>query len=194
MKKPRKQKMAINNKKIGLYAITGVAIAVIVIVSIFASGVQFPGSSIPETNLPTGTLFVSIKDKPTDLLNLNITLSDLFVHNDDNNTWIQLNFTAGVKEVYFDLLSLQNITKELSVAEIPVGNYSKIRMDVKAANATFEDGTTANLTVPPEHLDVIVKFQITQGHATEVLIDMQADSVAISSSHNLKPVLKATVE
>jgi hypothetical protein len=47
--------------------------------------------------------------------------------------------------------------------------------------------------VPSERIDVIVKFEVKEDAATQVLIDMTADWVAISNSHNLRPVLKATV-
>lgn len=92
------------------------------------------------------------------------------------------------------MLALRNVTKDLSLAQIPTGNYSKIRSDVKTANATYTDGTAVDLTVPPGHIDVIIKFEVTENQETKLLIDMQPDTVAISNSHNLKPILKATVE
>jgi hypothetical protein len=184
--------MATNRKRTGLYVTAGIAIAVVIIAAILASGVQFPGINGSQSN--TGTLFVSITDAPANLTNLNVTLSTMYVHNDDNDSWIQLGFTSGVTKVYFDLLALNNVTKELSTSAIPVGNYSKIRLGIESANATFADGTVMNLTVPPEHIDVIVSFQIKAGQGTDLLIDMQADTAAISQSGNLKPVLKATVQ
>lgn len=184
--------MAASSKKIGLYATVGVTMAVIIIAAIFASGIQFPGTN--QKSLSLGTLRVSITDAPADLANLNVTLDSLYVNNVDNASWIELNFTDGTSEVYFNLLALNNVSQELSVAQIPAGNYSKIRLDVIAANATFKDGTTADLRVPSGHIDVIIAFEIKPGQETNLLIDMQPDTVAISTSHNLKPVLKATVE
>ncbi len=105
-----------------------------------------------------------------------------------------MTFKDDVTSVYFNLLALQNVTKELSTLPRPVGNYSKIRLDVTAANATLNDGTTENLTVPPGHIDIIVSFEIKADQTTNVLLDMQVDTVAISQSGNLKPVLKATVQ
>ena len=133
-------------------------------------------------------------DAPADLTHLNVTINALYVHNDDNDSWIKQDFTGGVRNVYFDLLALKNVTKELSDIPMPIGNYSKIRLDIEAANATLNDGSTMDLTVPSEHIDVIASFQIKEGQTTNVLLDMQADTVAISHSGNLKPVLKATVQ
>ena len=42
--------------------------------------------------------------------------------------------------------------------------------------------------------DVIVHFEVKEASTTNILIDMTADFVAISHSHNLRPVLKATIE
>ena len=184
--------MAANGKKIGLYATVGVTIAIMIIAAIFASGIQFPGSN--PRSLALGTLRVSITDAPADLANLNVTVNGLYVNNDDTDSRIELNFTGATSEVYFNLLALNNVSQELSIAQIPAGNYSKIRLDVRAANATFTDGTTVDLKVPPGHIDVIINFEIKPSQETNLLIDMQPDTVAISNSHNLKPTLKATIE
>ncbi len=179
--------MATNGKRIGLYTGVGIAAAVLIIAAIFASGIQFPSSQ------KLGTLRVSITDKPVELENLNVTVSALYVNNASGG-WVQLPFTDGKSEVYFDLLSLNNVTQELSVAQIPAGNYTKIRLEVTTANATLADGSTVTLNVPPDHIDIIIHFEIKAGQETELLIDMQPDTAAISASNNFKPILKATVE
>jgi hypothetical protein len=184
--------MATNGKRTGIYIIAGVIVAVMIIAAIFASGVEFPSNSSNKSTL--GSLRVSITDAPADLTNLNITVDGLYVNSVDSNSWIELNFTDNTPQVYFDLLALRNVTKDLSLAQIPAGNYSKIRLDVKTANATYTDGTTVDLTVPPGHIDVIIKFEVTENQETKLLIDMHPDTVAISNSHDLKPILKATVE
>jgi hypothetical protein len=139
-------------------------------------------------------LSVSITNAPADLIHLNMALNALYVQNDKNCTWVQLNFTEGQSSVYFDLLALRYVTKELSTSLMPVGNYSKIRLDVAAANATLNDETTIDLRVPPGHIDIIVSFEIKADQITNVLLDMQVDTVAVSQSGNLNPVLKATVQ
>jgi hypothetical protein len=188
---PEEEPMAINHKKFGLYTIAGVVAAIVIIAAVFASGIEFPNSG---ANQKTGMLSVSIMDAPADLAHLNVTINGIYVQNDTGDSWIKLDFTGSVSSVYFDLLSLKNVAKDLSTSLIPVGNYSKIRLDVAAANATLNDGTTENLTVPPGHIDIIVSFEIKAGQTTNVLLDMQVDTVAISQTGNLKPTLKATVQ
>ncbi len=187
--------MAVTKKRISLYAIAGVAAAVIILASVLTSGVQFPGTAGGNGNLAMGTLFVRLKDAPADLQSLFVTLNALYVHDDKTDSWIELNFIDAESVVHFDLLTLQDVTLDLSEIELPAGDYSKIRMDVLEASAIFtgEEDETA-LRVPPGHLDVIVQFKIEEGQTTNVLIDMQVDKISISQSHNLKPVLKATVE
>jgi hypothetical protein len=82
---------------------------------------------------------------------------------------------------------------DLSLTEIPVGNYSKLRLSILTANATYMNGENVTLRVPSGKIDVIVHFEIKSGETTKLLLDMQADWVAISHSKNLRPVLKATV-
>ena len=141
----------------------------------------------------SGTLKVSITDAPVDLSKLEVTIDSIEVQS-QNSSWVNLAFIDGVQSVRVDLLTLQNITQELSTTQISTGNYTKIRLHVQDATATYKDGTTDNLTVPSEKIDVIIHFEIKENETTYILVDMTADSAAISASHNLRPVLKATVE
>jgi len=64
---------------------------------------------------------------------------------------------------------------------------------LKKKNATFASGDPVELTVPPGHIDIIIHFEIESDDTTVVLIDMEADWVAISENNSLRPVLKASV-
>ena len=183
-------------RKIGIYALSGILMASLIIGGIFVSGIQFPSFSthtFPTAEVHTGTLIILLEDAPVDLRHLNLTIDNLTVHNVENEKWIDIPFAKGTEEVYFDLLALENVTMTLSIADIPTGNYTKIRMKVKTANATFSDGNTTDLTVPPGHVDIIIRFEIKSDETTILLIDMQADWVAISKTNRLRPVFKADV-
>ena len=178
--------MATNKKQVGTYATAGVIIAVLMIAAIFASGI------LP--NQKMGTLRVSITDAPVELKKLDVTINGLYVNSKDSDSWTPLNFVDNKLEVNFDLLTLNNVIMDLSLQQIPAGSYSKIRLDVVKAEATFMDDTTAELKVPPGHIDIIISFEIKADQETSLLIDMQPDTVAISNSNNFKPIIKATVE
>jgi len=193
--------MTINGKKIGLYAAAGVLIAFLIIASVAISSLTIPSLRIPlfippSSPVPnTGTLVVMLTDAPVNLTHLNVTIDSISAHRQGygNETWVNLTFVNNVTEVYFDLLALQDVAMNLSITEIPPGNYTMIKMHIKTANATYADGNTTDLDVPSEHIKVIIHFEIVQGETMKLLIDMQSNWVAVSHSKKLRPVLKATV-
>jgi len=182
--------MGYDSRKLSLYGTTGVLAAALIIASVVFSGLRLP-TFVPNT----GTLVVKLTDAPVELKHLNVTIANLSAQRieDGNETWEKLSFVDGVSEVYVDILALQNVTQDLSITEISPGNYTKLRMTITTANATYIDGGTVDLKVPPGRIDVKVHFEIEAGETTRLLIDMQADWVAISHSQNLRPVLKAMV-
>jgi hypothetical protein len=178
-------------RKIGLRAAAGFIIAITIILAVFVSGIQ-----LPTVRAKTGNLTVLLTDAPADLKHLNITIDSLATLNvdDPEENWIDLPFVNDAEEVYFDLLALYNITMELSDEEIAAGNYTKLRMTIKTANATKTDGEIIDsLKVPSGKLDIIIHFEIKPEDSTTLLIDMEADWVAISKSNRLRPVFKATI-
>jgi hypothetical protein len=84
---------------------------------------------------------------------------------------------------------------DLSITEVPLGNYTKLRMYVNAASANFTgpEEELVSLTVPPGKIDIKIHFKIEAGKTTELLVDMQADWIAVNKNHKLRPVLKAVV-
>jgi len=201
--------MEVKSKTVGLRLAAGVAIATVIIVAVFASGVQLPSTLAPNDGIYTdmGRLTVLLKDAPVEVDELWITITDLSVHKagDDDGEWVQIDFSALTEELTFDLLQYQNNeTLDLADVELGVGSYNKIRMSVIDANATYYDVDTEGepiedtievvpLKVPSGHIDVITKFNITATEDVVVLIDMQPDLVSISNSNNLRPVLKASI-
>ena len=90
------------------------------------------------------------------------------------------------------------MSETLSETELPAGNYTKIWMHVLAANATYPDGTVANLKVPSDTIKVLLKphLSLEDGGQMTVLIDLQPEdlnAIAVSQSLNLRPVIKSLV-
>ncbi len=186
--------MAEDKRHAGIYGAAGILVAMLVIAGIVTSGINFPSLRLPSIVSERGTLVIKLTDAPVDLENLFVNISRLEAHRvGDGETWIDLSFVNGTSWVYVDILALENVTMDLSITEISPGNYTKLRMFVTSANATFEDGDEIELTVPSGKIDVIVHFEIKAGETTKLLVDMQADWVAISHSRRLRPVLKATI-
>jgi hypothetical protein len=178
-------------KRNAYFGIAGILVAVVIIAGFVAAN-NF-------LRPVTGTLTIRIMDKPVELKHLNMTI-DWVKIKDDNGNWYNLTIENPNEDgtFYFDLLALQNVSKTLSVTEIPEANYTAIWMHVLTANATYPDETTADLNVPSDVIKVLLKphLSLEGGGQVTVLIDLQPDdlnAIAISHSLNLRPVIKATV-
>ncbi len=195
--------MAISTKRISAYMIVGVLLAAVVIAAVYSSGVRLPSSTTGSDNSGgpgstqlvsrSGTLVVAIKDAPVQIAELWVTIDSIEV-NSDQNGWTSIPLLDGQPTQPFDLLKLQNSALDLSQVQLAAGTYNKVRLHVSSAESADEvDGQRTSLKVPSGKIDVIISFEVKEGESTKVLIDMTADWVAISASHNLRPVLKATV-
>ncbi len=183
--------MAASKRKIGIYSIAGIGIASIIIVSILVSGLS-PLAG-PSNNKAVGTLSISVKDAPVELQKLDLTITAIYVQNAEEDSWKSMPLIDDQSEVSFDLLALRDISMEISATQLPVGNYTKVRLEVSSAIATYPDDSTQDLKVPPGHIDIIAKFTISENQETKLLIDIQPDTMAISHSGNFRPVIKTTI-
>lgn len=196
-------KMANGAKKIGLYAGVGILAAILIISGVGFSGLTFPSLRFPDFFSPPptpptmGTLIIKVCDKPANLTELWLTIDKVSAHRqgEGNETWIDLAFINGVSNVTFDLLKLYNVTMDLSVTQIPPGNYTQIRMHVATANATEVGGDSYDLIVPSNGVLKIVNLHVTieVGEETALLIDIVPDHIHISQSHRFSPTLKAKI-
>src|SRR5512140_2147804 len=121
--------MAINSK-LSLYVFVGIAAAVILIAAIYTSGIQLPSNGGSQNPTTLGTLMVSIKDAPVELSKLEVTIDSIEVQS-ENNGWTTLPFVEGTPTVNFDLLTLKEISKTLSITQLQAGDYSTIRFHVR---------------------------------------------------------------
>lgn len=169
------------------YGTAGVFVAVVIIAGLVAGNYLIRPVE--------GTLTIQIMDKPVELKHLNMTI-DWAKIKDDAGNWY--NLTLKTKPFYFDLLALQNVSETLSEDVIPEANYTAIWIHVWNANATYPDGNTTNLYVPSDVVKILLKpsLSLEGGGQVTVLIDLQPEdmeTIAISQSLNLRPVIKAIV-
>ena len=183
--------MAFGPRKLIAYVFVGCLAALVLASSIgLIPGIFRPVSA-------TGTLSVLVTDAPVpDLLNLNLTISSFMVQNGTGG-WVSIPIKGGIQ--YFDLLKLQNVTRDLALGSLPVGNYSKIRLQIDTANATLSDGSKIDLRVPSGHIDLQVRFGIIGVKTTSLVIDIVVDKIQIAESGssgkpaNLNPQFKFVV-
>jgi hypothetical protein len=177
------------SRTIGLRVAAGFLIAITIIVAVFAAGITLPSQEVR-----TGRLTVLLTDAPVDLEKLMITITDLEVHqvDEEEGEWITL---IEDDEITFDLLEYQEgKTLNLASVEIAAATYNKIRLYIFEAEAYYtEDPETGiSLNVPPDKIDVVTKFELEPEGSKIVTIDMEPDWVHIKNN-NLRPVLKATI-
>ena len=177
--------MSNGNKRTALFGATGVLVAALIISTLVL------GSNVLQVQAK-GILTIQITDKPaTNLATLNLTIDSASVQ-DENGTKTDL--TLIDSPFYFDLLSLRNTATTLSKNEVPAGNYTMIRLHVLTANATYTDESNVTLKVPSDTIKILLQPQLNlqNGGQVTVTIDLQPDnSIAISHSLNLRPVIKA---
>ncbi len=175
-------------RQISIFGVAGVLVAALIIAGFVIGENVFQVSG-------KGVLTIQIMDKPVELDHLNMTIDWVKIQDEDENWY---NLTLKSEPFYFDLLSLQNVSETLSETELPAGNFTMIWMHVLTANATYPDGSVADLRVPSDTVKVLLKphLSLDDGGQVTVLIDLQPEdlnSIAISQSLNLRPVIKAVV-
>jgi hypothetical protein len=180
--------MSNGKRHTGLFGVAGILVAALIISGFVIAGNIFQAQG-------KGVLTIRVIDKPVELDHLNVTIDWVRIQGEDDN-WV--NLTLKTQPFYFDLLALQNVSETLSETKIPAGNYSMIQMHVLTANATYPDGSNVELTVPSDVIKVLLKphLNLESGGQVTVLIDLQPDdpnSIAVSHSLNLRPVIKAVV-
>lgn len=175
----------------GLFGAAGILVAALIISGFFVAGNIFPAK---------GKLTIQVMDAPVELKSLVMELDSISIQGEQG--WVDLSLTLDEP---FDLLMLQEFSETASVDEISAGSYSMIKLHIHDAAATVtyvdENGqdVTREVTIPSSDLKVILAphLEITSETETTVLIDLQPydlDSIGISNSLNLRPVVKAIVQ
>jgi len=159
-------------------------------------------SSTPTGTAGTAKVNVRLVDAPTlDYTHVLITVRDVQIQSDAG--WTVL----GTVNETIDLLALQNgAFKTLALdAELPPGHYGQMRLtlstDPGAINkVVFEDGTSADLTIPSGFqtgIKIPVSFDLQAGTTYEIFVDMDANKsifvhqAGASGKYILRPVVHA---
>jgi Domain of unknown function (DUF4382) len=173
------------------FAAAGILIATVLI----AVGTLGPTVILPAMfPAKTGTLNIKVTDAPVqDLSSLNITVDSIEIHQQETDQWINVTIIDG--QVTFDLVKLRNVTQDAAIDELPLGNYTKVRMHILSATAKIDGGDVITVRFPSGKLDIIVHFEVKAGQTTAVILDIQVDTIKIAENpqHNVTPVIKATV-
>lgn len=136
-------------------------------------------SEVTSTQAETANVAIQVTDKITeDFTHVNVTFSEikLYYQNENGSVWEVI--TSNSKTVDLLYLNLSNINETLGVAEIPIGNYSKLWINVtKAVGVLNSTGEEVNITVPSNWLKIqqLHLFNLTKGNNT-ITIDIDLEN------------------
>ncbi len=182
--------MSNGKRSIGLFGVSGVLVAALIIAAFVAVGGIFQAQG-------KGTLTIQVTDAPADLNELWLSVDEIQIQGDQGLTSLSLNFEGTSQTVSFNLLELQGISATLvQTAEIPEGDYSMIRIHVLTAGSVKD---ASDYTVPSNEIKVQLqpKLHVGAGAEATVLIDLQIEDVqAITNTQtvNIRPVVKSVLQ
>ena len=133
-----------------------------------------------ETPIETSSVEFKVTDKVTEDFNhVNVTFSEirLFYQTDDDNGSYET-VMSDEKTVDLIYLNLNSINATLGVAEVEVGNYSKLWINVSNCIGILNStGEEVNITIPSGWLKIqqLHLFNITKGNHT-ITVDIDLES------------------
>jgi hypothetical protein len=147
-------------------------------------------NSVDSDNNRTGMLQLFLTDKPIDLKEVWVTITDIQVHKTGEN-WI--NFDASGDSV--DLLTLVNREQLLQSKPLEAGTYTGIRLQVSDGHIVDADGNRCDLKIPSGKVEIPLNFKIEAGNNEEVVLDFNAEkSVHVTQTgHNGQCILRPVI-
>ena len=139
------------------------------------------GTTTPPAGVIKGIVTFQVTDKATDeFIHVNITFSEIRLFqqlgDEENESYIVV--MDELKTVDLVYLNLSQINATLDIAEIEVGNYSKLWFNVSKAIGVLKDtNETVNITVPSSWLKIqqLHLFNISKGNNT-ITIDIDLEN------------------
>ena len=150
-----------------------------------------------------GDIEVRLTDAPIDIStveSVNVTLTGVIVYpGDTSDPFDDMNEPPPIHlltyPATFDLLTLTGgVTELLASGEVPVGPYSRIRLEVSDATLVYKDGTSAPLKLEPNKVDVPIRFDVVDAGMNTVTLDFDAAaSVKVNETASDKLILRPVV-
>ena len=165
--------------------------------TLFSTGCGGGGLSSGTTSSSGTGLQVSLIDAPGNYEHVYVTVSSVSAV-DGSGTETVLNSQSQ----NIDLLTLQNVSKVIGSAGLPVGQYSQIRLTVSSASLVDNSGVTHTLVVPSGSqtgIKLVDNFTITANQTTAVTLDFNAAQSIVqagnaSSPQGIKYLLKPVIK
>ena len=146
-----------------------------------------------EVGIKTSLTEIRIGDMPTEeFSHINVTFSEIKLHraNGNDSGWIVI--STEPKTVDLIYLHINNLTEQLGIKEIEIGNYTKLWIVVENATGVLkETGETITFDVPSGDLKIQHLFDLREGNNTiTVDIDLNNSVLAVHGKvYKLLPVI-----
>ena len=150
-----------------------------------------------------GDIEVRLTDAPIDIStvqNVNVTITGVIVYpGDTSDPFDDMNEPPPIHLMThpgtFDLLTLtEGATELLASGEVPVGTYSRIRLELSDATLVYKDGTTEPLKIDSNKVDVPITFHVVDAGMNTVTLDFDAAaSVKVNETSSDKLILRPVV-
>ncbi|MFD1526711.1 DUF4382 domain-containing protein, partial [Halolamina salina] len=126
-----------------------------------------------------------------DFDHLNVTIEKVGVHRVDDggeneSAWVE----KDVNNVTVDLTELQGANaSKLGTLAVQNGTYDKTFVHIAAINGTLNDGTSTNVKLPSNKLQLKKEFTVGNGEAVDFVFDITVFKAGNSGKYILKPVV-----
>ena len=139
----------------------------------------------------TGTLEVRVTDAPDPSITaVYVTTANIEV------SVAELGWLSVIdEEITFELLALEGVEAVLGTAELPVGNYTQVRLSVTEVQIE-KDGELITAEVPSGKLRLVGNFELVADEKTFISLDFEVDKSLVDRRRQgflFKPVIKLAV-
>ena len=135
---------------------------------------------------------IRIGDMPTDdFRHINVTFSEIRLHKSNNNDSGWVNISTNQTTVDLIYLHINNLTEQLGIEEIEIGNYTKLWIVVDNATGVLKaTNQTIDFVVPSDALKIQQLFKLHEGNNTiTVDIDLNNSILVRGNMYNILPVI-----
>src|SRR5262249_26045276 len=142
---------------------------------------------------------VRLTDAPIDMSNVQsveVDINNVLVYSGEDTAMDSGSPTVLVTHPQtFDLLTLTGgATELLASGEVPVGFYQRIRLEISSAKLIYKDGTSVDLKIDSNKVDVPIRFEVKAGDGTAVVLDFDAAaSVQVNDTASGQFILRPVV-
>ena len=139
----------------------------------------------------TGTLEVRVTDAPDPSITaVYVTTANIEV------SVAELGWLSVIdEEITFELLALEGVEAVLGTAELPIGNYTQVRLSVTEVQIE-KDGELITAEVPSGKIRLVGNFELVADEKTFISLDFEVDKSLVDRRRQgflFKPVIKLAI-